>query len=239
MNKILITIIFLLSITPTVFASPVTQSFDPAFSELCLYNPELQALRSKELQQLMEEDQNDRMAVGDDYFSVTGEDWLKIDKNDLERRKRVGEIFAEGCFKTAADYHAAGLIYQHGDAPDQFYQTYIWAKRALELGDINGKSLMAVSIDRYLVSMGHKQLFGTQQGVFKTEEGVKCLCMEPVEASFPEELRPEYSYRSLKEQYDDISFSNEHTYNGKKVCPLVECPKTVEPSPKGTFPGFW
>lgn len=237
MNKILITIIFLLSITSTVFASSVVQSSDPAFPELCLYNSELQEVKSKELQQLMEEDQNDR--TQEDYLSITEEEWLKISKNDLERRKRVGEIFAEGCFKTAADYNAAGLIYQHGDAPDHFYQTYIWAKRALELGDVDAKDLMALSVDRYLVSIGHKQLFGSQSGVFKTEEGIRCLCLRPVEPSFPEELRPEYTHLSLKEQYDYVNFSNEHTYNGKKICPLVECPGVVEPSPKGTFPGFW
>ena len=57
-------------------------------------------------------------------------------EHDLIRRKRVGEIFGEGCFKTAKDYSAASLIFQHGDTPDHYYQA-LWANRAVELGDIS------------------------------------------------------------------------------------------------------
>jgi hypothetical protein len=34
-------------------------------------------------------------------------------KNDVLRRKRVGEIFGEGCFSKAQDFAAAALVYQH------------------------------------------------------------------------------------------------------------------------------
>ena len=72
------------------------------------------------------------------------------------------EILGEGCFKSAEDYAAASLIYQHGDSPDHFFQAFIWALRAVQLGDFQQKSLVAMTVDRYLISSGKKQLFGTQ-----------------------------------------------------------------------------
>lgn len=38
----------------------------------------------------------------------------------------------------------------------------IWSRKTEELGDKNGKSLSALAIDRYLVSISKKQLFGSQ-----------------------------------------------------------------------------
>lgn len=90
---------------------------------------------------------------------VTQDKVIAMGRRDLKRRKRVGEIFAEGCLKTADDFAAAAMIFQHGTSPDHFYQTFVWSKRGVDLGDDKQKKLVALAVDRYLVNIGHKQLF--------------------------------------------------------------------------------
>ena len=122
----------------------------------CKEDKDRQARRSGELAKLLAEDQASR--AGSDP-------WKTIDlEADRARRMRVGEIFGEGCFSNANDYAAAALIFQHADSsnPDHFFQTFLWAKKAVELGDSKQKWLAAAGIDRFLVNTGHRQLFGTQ-----------------------------------------------------------------------------
>ena len=146
----------------------------------------------------------------------------------------------ESCFliissitvKTADDYAAASLIYQHGDTPDHYFQAFIWAMRAVELGQDGQKGLVAVTIDRYLVSIGKKQLFGSQ--AFASEETLGCACLEPVEMSFPETVRKEYSHMSLQDRYDWLA-----SINTGKNCSNEMCSTVLQPSPQGTVPGFW
>jgi hypothetical protein len=218
------------------FASVLSTSIAQADAELgfapCSAKPEIQAARSAELQKLYDEDQSD-------YRKVIAEnpgapfDLKKMEKmgtNDLKRRKRVGEILAEGCFHTAQDYKNAAMIYQHGNSPDHYFQAYAWANKAVELGDSKEKSAVAQAVDRYLVSIGHKQLFGTQ--LFKAGTA-SCYCLQPMEESFPDSMREQY----LKpESYGLTFFKN---YNGSAHCPDTYCDSKLLPSPKGTVVGFW
>ena len=190
----------------------------------CPDDPERQALRSQELRTLVKEDQDDRTA------SI---DWVRVLPRDEARRKRIGEIFGEGCFKTAEDYAAAALVYQHGNIPDHFFQTYIWAKRAVELGDPSQKRLMAMGIDRYLVNIGHKQLFATQASKPSMND---CWCLEEVEKSFPEKKRVELAQKSLAEMLQWVDSLNKDQPTCK---PATFCAKRFKDSPQGTVPGFW
>jgi hypothetical protein len=94
---------------------------------LCLIVPVKPALAckdaSREIQAVKDADQKDRAS----WATLTQKQWAKVAKRDLKRRKQIAELFAEGCFKTAQDYMNAALVYQHGEVPDHFYQTYIWA----------------------------------------------------------------------------------------------------------------
>ena len=49
--------------------------------------------------------------------------------------------------RTAQDYSAAALIYQHGVVPDHYQQAFIWSNRAIEEGDVKEKQLAALAID--------------------------------------------------------------------------------------------
>ncbi len=205
-----------------------------AFSEkgvyqTCLNNPTIQSERSDELKKLFESDQREREEMG----QANPEDLIHIAKNDLLRRKRVGEIFAEGCFKTPGDYLSAALIYQHGDVPDHYMQAFIWAKEAVELGEPNAKSLMAVAIDRYLVSVGKKQLCGTQASVV-FDSSAPCYCLQPVELGFPDDRRQTECGRSLNESFEWLA-----SLNASNNCPNTYCDQALRKVPKGSIIGFW
>jgi hypothetical protein len=63
----------------------------------CANNPKMQQARFKELLTLVKADQDDRKDSS--FKNMTLDKILQISRNDLQRRKRVGEIFAEGCLK--------------------------------------------------------------------------------------------------------------------------------------------
>lgn len=218
----------LLALSLVSCSSPSTKN--PSTSELpCLQDPVRLKARSDELQVLVNADHDDR------------ENWQKtfstsnnpVPLRDEIRRKRVGEIFGEGCFSKPEDYAAAALIYQHGNTPDHFFQTYIWSKRGVELGDEKQKHMIALGIDRYLVNIGKKQLFRSQA----TKPDLKpetCWCLYPVESSFPEKLRKEYDAKSIAKAIQWLK-----DLNGEKSCPHLECAVHLNPTPKGSVPGLW
>lgn len=189
--------------------------------------------RSKELQKLLSQDQSDYRDEMEKHTErpINVKKLEKMGVNDLKRRKRVGEILGEGCFKSAEDYSAAALIYQHGNSPDHFFQAFIWAQRAVTLGDSSAKELVTLTIDRYLVKTGYKQIFGTQ---LEKSENRTCLCMDPVEESFPDSKRSDYLGRGLDDQ---ISRLKEKT--GNNLCTPLYCAVELKPSPRGAVAGFW
>ncbi len=195
-------------------------------TEDCKVNESIQNARSAELLQIVKEDQADRSGP------VEAIDWKVINPRDIGRRIRVAAIFAQGCFKKASDYASAALVFQHGNSPDHFYQTFIWANEAVKLGDESQRWLMAAGIDRYLVRIGHKQLFGTQ---FTRPAGGK-WCLQPVEPSFPKSLRLEYVKTTLKEEISHVLTAIEPNQSPQET---KVCEPALKASPEGTVPGFW
>ncbi len=228
LNYVIATLIIAISIT--TFADLTGNNpFANQLSEImCQANPKLQAERSQELQTIVAADQKDRQ----NFLHWTEAEAAQVAIRDVRRRERVAEIFAEGCFHTAADYAAAALVFQHGTVPDHYFQAFIWAKRAVELGDVHQKILMADAIDRYLVKTGHKQLFGTQADASKMDG---CFCLEPVESSFPSAERISYTGKSLS---DVLIWIN--SLNVGRACPAAHlCSENMKPTPRGFIPGFW
>jgi hypothetical protein len=184
--------------------------------------------RSAELKKIVAEDRADRQGSPDKL------DWSKELSRDLEHRVRVAEIFAEGCLKSAKDYAAAAMVYQHGDMPDHYYQTFIWGKKAVELGDPAQKWITAAGLDRYLVHSGQKQLFATRYG---KDKGSSCWCLEPVESSFPEQRRVEWAMLNLKQALEQLKTM----FNQEQVgCAEIRfCAHPLKSSPAGLVPGLW
>lgn len=201
-------------------------------SATCLQNPKIQKERSNELQQLQLLDQHDREGLN--YRVVSKNDWNKISQSDALRRKRVAEIFAEGYLQSSEDYLAAALIYQHGELPEHFYQAYIWASKAAELGDNSAHNLAALTIDRYLISIEKKQLFGSQALIKNLNGENSCFCLQQYEESFPDSLRESYSGYTLKKRLEMYA-----TFFNMSECKPLVCTDNLNPTPKNSVPGLW
>ena len=154
---------------PGLIAFGITTTFAATSSSIqsCLLDEKIQAAASLEIQAIVAADQADRV----DYKKMDA----ATDQRDRMRRMRIGELFGAGCFRTAADFMAAALVFQHGEVPEHFFQAYIWSKRAMELGDESRSNLMALAIDRYLLNTGRKQLFGSQAD---RPGNSPCACMQ-------------------------------------------------------------
>ncbi len=193
----------------------------------CPDDPQKQALRSNELQEIVKADQADRQIPGNQI------DWNKVSAADEVRAKRVAEIFAEGCFKSARDYAAAALVFQHGVVPDHYYQAYLWSKKALDLGDQTQGQMVANAIDRHLMSLGYKQLFGAQS--FRNGPN-SCHCLGPTELKFSDKSRLRVGGKTLNERIQSLYENNK---DNPACAQILYCDKDLKSPPKGMFPGIW
>ncbi len=91
---------------------------------------------------------------------------------------------------------------------------------------------MALGIDRYLVNIGKKQLFASQ--ATKEDSAEACWCLQQVEENFPDHLRKIQAGQNLREALNWVQ-----ELNAGKNCPSQQCTKELQPSPKGSVPGFW
>ena len=104
-------------------------------------------------------------------------DWKKVNHADAERRKSTLDLLQQGALNTGKDFENAALVYQHGDTPSDYLLAHALATVALSKGQADAVWLSAATLDRYLWSIQHSQVFGTQ---FKTPEG-KLTTQEPYE----------------------------------------------------------
>jgi hypothetical protein len=110
------------------------------------------AKAADQLKALKEADRNDR----------TGGAFDDLAARDKARRRMVAQIASDGCLKTAEDYVAAALVYQHGQLPDHYLHAATYAAEAARLGHPQGRGLQRAAVDRYLMSLGRAQVFATQ-----------------------------------------------------------------------------
>lgn len=195
----------------------------PTASKNCRQDLERQSLRSQELQKIVFEDQEDRKS--------RPIDWNRVYPRDGARIKRVGEIYGEGCIISGRDYAAAALVFQHGDHPDHYLQSYLWQKRAVELGNTSDHpDLLLAALDRYLVSTGYKQIFATQYGKQGAEN---CRCLEPVELSFSEKRRLQRGGIKITNALQFVAKGN----LGRSACDAITyCPTDLKSPTKATLP---
>ena len=83
-------------------------------------------------------------------------------ERDRQRRERIAALVAAGALEIAEDYYQAAWIFQHGDVPDDAWHAYSLALKAAELGYQPARWLTAAAFDRWLMSQGRPQKYGTQ-----------------------------------------------------------------------------
>jgi hypothetical protein len=190
---------------------------------------------SQELKKLYDEDQADRA----DFTRSDKDKLFEMLKHDRVRINRVAEIFAKGCLKSAEDYLNAATVFQHGEVPDHFFQTYIWAKKAFDMGLENAGQMAGNGIDRYLMNIGQKQLYGgqavTDPEKINLDVDKRCFCLWPMESTFPKARRTALKFKTKEQIRDWVKEMNKD----RKGCSKVFCNAEAKPTPKGSVPGVW
>lgn len=114
---------------------------------------------NKKIAAMFKEDQEERdpdKGTWDEKF------WKELNKRDKKRRLEVRKIISAGGLNEAVDFYGAAMIFQHGETTSDYGMAKKLAKEAMEMGLEKAKWLYAATTDRYLVSKGKKQKFGTQ-----------------------------------------------------------------------------
>lgn len=78
---------------------------------------------SRELYGIYCADQDDR--VRPHSSKVDSEYWMGVMLKDRARRERVAQMVSKGELQSAEDYFYAGMVFQHGECPDDFLMAHI------------------------------------------------------------------------------------------------------------------
>jgi hypothetical protein len=105
------------------------------------------------IHQLYAEDQNENPG------NITEQEH---NRHGVVRRSEIRLMLAKGEIETASDFHDAAVLFQHGEAADDYMMAHIFAIEALLRGDNSSKWIAAATLDRYLQIIGRPQIFGTQ-----------------------------------------------------------------------------
>ncbi len=143
-----------------VLATPMAASCDPPVERIT-FDVDYSESPSQRMQVLIEADQSARKSSDGDL--------ARLRAADQQRRREIMGYLQEGKINTANDLFYAALIFQHGNCPDHYKLGNLLAEKAMQKGDatvMGGDGavrwLYAATLDRYLISLGKPQKFGTQ-----------------------------------------------------------------------------
>lgn len=106
--------------------------------------------------------------------------------DDTARRARTRALLDTGKLTTAEDYYAAAFVFQHGSKPDDYLLAHTLALAAAARGMKDASWIAAATLDRYLQTIGQKQIYGTQF----TRKGSEPMTQEPYDRTLiPDALR--------------------------------------------------
>jgi len=114
---------------------------------------------SRELKSLHKEDQKDRS--GADINKLDKFDWVWLKKRDEKRLQRVNQIYKQGLITRPQDMYHTGMIYQHGGNSGRYKIAVELSEKGMKLGNKDCKWLYPRAIDRYRLSIGKAQIWGT------------------------------------------------------------------------------
>jgi hypothetical protein len=117
-------------------------------------NPEMAAIYA--------EDQTDeRNLIGKPQSA-----WEAAQKNYADRRQRVRTLLDADALQIGEDFEKAAFIFQHGNQPNHYLLAHALALAALAKGDTDASQIAALTLDRYLSSIDHRQIFGPDHDAF-------------------------------------------------------------------------
>lgn len=115
-------------------------------------------------------------------------------QRDRERKEKAMELIETGGLISGLDYHHASLILQHGETTEDYKLAHELAEKAVNLGDETAKWLYAATFDRWLLSSGKSQRYGTQ---FKQNKSGEWELALPIDPSITDEERIKYNVPPL------------------------------------------
>ncbi len=126
-------------------------------------------------------------------------DFAKIAHADQTRRTRVRDLLIKGELRNGGDFRAAAFIFTHGSSTDDYLLAHALALTAVSLGDHKALWIANASLDRYLMTIGQKQIFGTQ---FAQQDGPDLpFTQEPYNRDLvPDALRKKVGIKPLSSQ---------------------------------------
>ena len=95
-------------------------------------------------------------------------DWAVVAREDEARRAQTLALLRAGRLSSAADYFDAALVFQHGNCPQHYQLAHLLAGQALARGALASGGalpagwLFAATFDRWQLSLGRPQAYGTQ-----------------------------------------------------------------------------
>ena len=84
-------------------------------------------------------------------------------------KARTKTLLDSGALATGEDYEHAAFIFQHGETPDDYLMAHTLATIAAAKGRSKAAWIAAASLDRYLMAIGRRQIYGTR---YKTRDKV-------------------------------------------------------------------
>lgn len=162
-----------------------------ALASTCLANEsDLSNPVAVELETLFSEDQADRI-----QNSTTPIDWEEVSVRDEKRELRIKELLALAPLGSGTEYYHAAMILQHATTPEDYLLAHDLCVIAIGKGEQKAKWLAAASLDRFLVSIGRPQRFGTQYSS-KFSHPPSLVQVDP---NISDALRKEFDVPSLED----------------------------------------
>lgn len=88
----------------------------------------------------------------------------KIGNRDAEHIERALQLLTEGKVKTTYDFYRMAMLFQHGRTTENYRKAnaFAWVAATMKPGDVDLMWLTAATWDRWLMSQGKPQQYGTQ-----------------------------------------------------------------------------
>ena len=139
-----------------------------------------------ELEKLYYEDKKER-----EEFNDSKESLKTLEKHDRLRLQKVKRLLPYVDTAEIWNCHYLAYLLIHGETTEDYQLAQEYAKMAVDMGSSITKWLYAATLDRWLVSQGKPQKFGTQ---YKIVNGKKELF--PVDKNTTDEERIEHGITS-------------------------------------------
>ncbi|HKP30276.1 MAG TPA: hypothetical protein VJU15_12770 [Gemmatimonadales bacterium] len=118
-------------------------------------------------------------------------DMEALDEKDRVRRDSLRALVADGVLASAKSYYHAAMIMQHGVDSMDYRQANEWARKSEELDStkVETRWLVAATWDRYQMSRGEPQWYGTQSNRVDGGKGALVLSrMDPTRVTDRERI---------------------------------------------------